>query len=413
MDKNVLNVTSEIGPLREVLLHRPGGEVENLTPDYLTEFLFDDIPFLEVARKEHDTFAQTLRDKGVKVTYIENLVAEVMDTGDELRKEFVNRFLEEAHVMSQRARDYIASWLFANYDNKGIADKLIEGIRNDEVPGYNKLTTLESLANRDYPFLTNPLPNTLFTRDPFSTIGHGVTINHMHTDIRRRETLFAEYVFTHHPTYKNLNVPRWFNRYTQSEIEGGDELVINNKTLFIGISQRTQAASIEALAAKLFYTEGVEFERILAFNIPKSRAFMHLDTVFTQIDHDKFTIHPGIEGSLTVFTLTKGSEGTGSLKITEESDSLENILSKVLDRKVTLIRCGGGDVIAGAREQWNDGANTLALSPGEVFVYARNHVTNKLLQDNGIKLNIVPSSELSRGRGGPRCMSMPLVRDQI
>jgi len=138
---------------------------------------------------------------------------------------------------------------------------------------------------------------------------------------------------------------------------------------------------------------------------------MHLDTVFTQIDHDKFTIHPGIEGSLTVYTLTKGSSGEGSIKISEETDQLDKLLSKILDKKVSLIRCGGGDVIAGDREQWNDGANTLALAPGEVVVYSRNHVTNNLLQDNGIKINVMPSSELSRGRGGPRCMSMPLIRE--
>jgi arginine deiminase len=413
MDSKVLNVTSEIGGLKEVLLHRPGEEVENLTPDYLAEFLFDDIPYLKVAQEEHDDFARQLKARGVKVSYIENLVAEMMATNADLRREFVDTFLIEAHIHSSRFRAHVSSWLFDNFDNKALADKLIAGIRTNEVPGYEKLTTLESLANADYPFLTNPLPNVLFTRDPFATIGHGVTINKMHTDIRSRETLFADYVFKHHPTYKNVNVPRWFNRDAKTELEGGDELVINKKTLFIGISQRTQAASIEALAEKMFYTEGVSFERILAFNIPKVRAFMHLDTVFTQIDHNKFTIHPGIEGSLEVFTLTKGKGGVGSLHIEKSNDTLEHLLSKTLDRKVELFRCGGGDVIAGGREQWNDGANTLAINPGEVFVYSRNHVTNKLLTEAGIKLNIIPSSELSRGRGGPRCMSMPLIREDI
>ena len=181
--------------------------------------------------------------------------------------------------------------------------------------------------------------------------------------------------------------------------------------LAIGISERTDAASIEKLAKKVFDTNE-SFKKILALHIPNKRAFMHLDTVFTMVDYDKFTIHPEIEGPLTVYSLTKGENGT--IKIEKESKELEQVLAEALGlEKVTLLRCGGGNPIAGAREQWNDGANTLAIAPGEVVVYARNHVTNKLLQEAGIKLHIMPSSELSRGRGGPRCMSMPLWREEI
>ncbi|MCL2520791.1 MAG: arginine deiminase [Spirochaetaceae bacterium] len=407
----ILNVTSEIGNLKEVLVHRPGGELENLTPNYLSEFLFDDIPYLEVARQEHDAFAKIMTDKGIKVIYVEKLMAETIATSDELRNEFISNFLREAKIYDSKTRSFVAAWLIENFNHQGIVDKLIEGIRSKDIPGFDKLSSLASVINSHYPFLTNPLPNTLFTRDPFATVGHGVTINKMYTHLRSRETLMADYIFKYHPKYKNADIPRWYNRDDLAHIEGGDELIINEKTLFIGVSERTEATAIENLAKKLFYTEGVSFERVLAFDIPKTRAFMHLDTVFTQIDHDKFTIHPGIEGSLTVYTLTKGSSGEGSIKISEETDQLDKLLSKILDKKVSLIRCGGGDVIAGDREQWNDGANTLALAPGEVVVYSRNHVTNNLLQDNGIKINVMPSSELSRGRGGPRCMSMPLIRE--
>jgi arginine deiminase len=325
--------------------------------------------------------------------------------------QFVEDFLEEADVWQPNARKLIGEWLFDNFSNKEIIDQLIAGLRVRDIPNFRD-NSLAGMVARSYPFLTNPLPNVLFTRDPFATIGNGVTVNHMRKPIRRRETLMADYIFKYHPSYQVNPVPRWFNRDAKSCLEGGDELVINETTLFIGISERTDAMGIETLAQSIFYKHSTSFQQILAFLIPHKRAFMHLDTVFTQIDHDKFTIHPGIEGDLTVYTLKRGAVA-GSISITEEHEHLETVLARVLDRKVTLLRCGGDDVIAGDREQWNDGANTLAIAPGEVCTYSRNHVTNELLEQAGIKVHLVPSSELSRGRGGPRCMSMPLVRELL
>ena len=207
-------------------------------------------------------------------------------------------------------------------------------------------------------------------------------------------------------------IPFWYNRNETTSLEGGDELILNEKTLAIGISQRTDARSIEKVSKKLF-NSNTNFERVLAFHIPKKRAFMHLDTVFTMVDYDKFTVHPGIEGPLTVYEITKDEKSENGLKVNKENGTLEQILTKYLNRKITLIRCGGGDPINAAREQWNDGSNTLAIAPGEVVVYSRNYITNELLDKYGIKLHIVPSCELSRGRGGPRCMSMPLIREDI
>jgi len=207
-------------------------------------------------------------------------------------------------------------------------------------------------------------------------------------------------------------VERFYDRDFEYHIEGGDILNLNEKTLAIGISQRTQADAIEKIAKQIFFnSKNTELENILAFNIPNTRAFMHLDTVFTQIDYDKFTIHPGIQGPLQVFKITKGKV-EGELNIVEMNAKLEDILAKHLGvDKVTLIQCGGGDKIIADREQWNDGSNTLCIKPGEVVVYSRNYITNKLLVENGIKIHVIPSSELSRGRGGPRCMSMPLIRE--
>ena len=194
-------------------------------------------------------------------------------------------------------------------------------------------------------------------------------------------------------------------------IEGGDILILNEKTVTIGISQRTTPQAIEILSRKLLSEEN-GFEKILAIDIPKLRSFMHLDTVFTMVDRNKFTVHNNISHALRVFVITKG--GTDGVQIMEEQDSLENILMEHLHLdKVELIKCGGGSVIDAAREQWNDGSNTLAVAPGVVVVYGRNHVTNEILRESGIETLVIPSSELSRGRGGPRCMSMPLVREKI
>lgn len=235
--------------------------------------------------------------------------------------------------------------------------------------------------------------------------------NHMRTVTRNRETLFAKYIFENHPRFKDSDIPRWFDRDDTTSLEGGDELVLNKEVLAIGISERTDAASIEKMAKRIF-DKDESFKTVLAFHIPNKRAFMHLDTVFTMIDFDKFTIHPEIEGPLTVYAISRG-EGN-SIKIQKETQELDKVLAKYLEvEKVTLIRCGGGDMIDAAREQWNDGSNTLAIAPGEVVVYSRNHVTNKLLEEAGVKLHIMPSSELSRGRGGPRCMSMPLYRENL
>lgn len=200
------------------------------------------------------------------------------------------------------------------------------------------------------------------------------------------------------------------DREDSTRIEGGDELVLSNQVLAVGISQRTDVASIERLARNIFESEP-SFEHVLAFSIGEKRKFMHLDTVFTMVDYDKFTIHPEIEGDLTVYSISKEN---GTIQIVEEKDTLENILCRSLDLSaIELIRCGGDDVTAAAREQWSDGSNTLTIAPGEVIVYDRNVITNKRLKEAGVKLNYIPGSELVRGRGGPRCMSMPFIREDI
>ena len=411
-DDRALNVTSEIGRLKTVLLHRPGEEIENLTPDLLDRLLFDDIPYLKVAREEHDAFAQTLREAGVEVLYLEVLAAEAIETSDEVKQQFISEFIDEAGVESERLKEALIEYFNSFSDNKAMVDKMMAGVRKEELKDYHR-ESLYDQVNNVYPFVCDPMPNLYFTRDPFATIGHGITLNHMRTDTRNRETIFAKYIFRHHPRFEGKDIPFWFNRNDKTSLEGGDELILSKEILAVGISQRTDSASVEKLAKKLLYYLDTSFKTVLAFKIPVSRAFMHLDTVFTQVDYDKFTVHPGIVGPLEVYALTKDPENDGQLLVTEEVDTLENILKKYLDRDIKLIKCGGGDEIIAAREQWNDGSNTLAIAPGEVIVYSRNYVTNEILEKEGIKLHVIPSSELSRGRGGPRCMSMPLIREDL
>ena len=411
-DDRALNVTSEIGRLKTVLLHRPGEEIENLTPDLLDRLLFDDIPYLKVAREEHDAFAQTLREAGVEVLYLEVLAAEAIETSDEVKQQFISEFIDEAGVESERLKEALIEYFNSFSDNKAMVDKMMAGVRKEELKDYHR-ESLYDQVNNVYPFVCDPMPNLYFTRDPFATIGHGITLNHMRTDTRNRETIFAKYIFRHHPRFEGKDIPFWFNRNDKTSLEGGDELILSKEILAVGISQRTDSKSVEKLAKKLLYYPDTSFKTVLAFKIPVSRAFMHLDTVFTQVDYDKFTVHPGIVGPLEVYAITKDPENDGQLIAVEECDTLENILKKYLKRDIELIKCGGGDEIIAAREQWNDGSNTLAIAPGEVVVYSRNYVTNEILEKKGIKLHVIPSSELSRGRGGPRCMSMPLIREDL
>lgn len=399
-----MNVKSEIGKLKTVLVHRPGKELESLTPDLLEKLLFDDIPFLKVAQEEHDLFVKTLEDEGVEVLYLTTLMTEALETHPEVKDGFINSFIEESKVKSNPIKTALFKY-FKSLNTNDMVHKMIEGVRTQEVVIPKKLSIMDMLED-EYPFYTDPIPNILFQRDPFSTIGKGVAISKMSMLARQRETLFSEYIINYHPRFKDWKAPHYYDRNNRYPIEGGDILVLSEKLLAIGISSRTDPRGIEYLAEKIF-NAGESFETILAFNIPKSRSFMHLDTVFTQVHYDMFTIHPGIEEKLTVFEIRKKEDG---IEIVKMVDNIETILEKHLNRKIKLIRCGGKDTITATREQWNDGANTLCVAPGVVIVYDRNQVTNQLLKQQGIRVLEIKSSELSRGRGGPRCMSMPLIR---
>ena len=398
---------SEIGKLNRVLLHRIGHEVEGLVPDNFARLLFDDIPYLKVAEQEHDRFAQVLRDNGVEVIYYVDETAKAI-RDPEVKKAFLNDILDESDLNSEGIREAIYDYLIRMPEREMVA-KIIAGVRKTDIPNVES-KTLADLISSSYPFYMDPMPNLYFTRDPGACVGNGLNVHHMSTVTRRRESLLLKCMFMYNKDFAPEGSQLWYDYDDPASIEGGDVLVLNSETVAIGLSQRTTALGIERFAENVLHKS--TFKRVIVFDIPKSRAFMHLDTVFTMVDFDKFTIHPEIEGPLQLFEITLNAEGKAHFE--SVTDELSHLLARVLKvPAVELIRCGGNDAMAAQREQWNDGSNTLCIAPGTVVTYERNYVTNDLLDKKGIKVLTIPSSELSRGRGGPRCMSCPVNRDDL
>lgn len=405
-----IHVRSEIGPLKKVLLQRPGRELEHLSPETMESLLFDDIPFLYRAQEEHDRFAEILRENGAEVVYLDALTAEVLEKEPSVREPFIEDVIEKAGGCARGYREALRDYLRSISDAKTLVRRTMAGVTYEEVFG-NHAAGLSGLVREKTRFLMPPVPNLYFTRDPFACIGRGVSLNHMYSATRNRETIYGSYILRHHPDFKG-RVPLYYTPQEHFSIEGGDILNLSETVLAVGLSQRTQPEAIERLTKNIFADEESKITTVLAFEIPRTRAFMHLDTVFTQVDRDKFTVHPGILGTLSVYELTGRGEKT--IRTRRLEAPLEDILRQYLHLdRVTLIRCGGESPIAAEREQWSDGSNTLCIRPGVVLVYDRNYVTNRILNDCGIETLEMPSSELSRGRGGPRCMSMPLVREDL
>ncbi len=401
-----INVYSEIGKLKTVLIHEPGNEIHNLTPKHLDDLLFDDIPWLPLAKKEHQTFAKTFIDNGVKVVYLVDLVVEALDISEEVKKEFIQQFVKDANINSTTLSEVVLEYLNEIKDTRTMVLKAIAGIKKTDLPDW-KIRTLRDLID-DKQFATDPMPNLYFQRDPFASIGDGISLNSMFSVTRSRETIFGEYIFKYHPVYKNNKL--FYNRNEVKSIEGGDIMVLNHKTLIIGASQRTTPIAIERLAKNIFFNEQTTFENIVVLSIPKARTFMHLDTIFTQVDFNKFTIHKECYESLRIIEIQKGDN---KLIVNESKEELKTILEKYIHQDVILIPCGGEDRVTADREQWSDGSNTIAIAPGKVIAYERNDTTNAILRSYGVEVFEIPSSELSRGRGGPRCMCMPLEREDV
>lgn len=406
--KNAITNFSEIAPLKKVLVHRPGDEFLNLTPNTLERLLFDDIPYLKVAQAEHDAFTNAMRAEGVEVIYLVDMMAETLDTSATVRREFIKQFIFEGGITSPKIARYCYDLLSKIKDNRELVKKCIAGIDTTEIK--ELMNTSGFYAARDTGrMVLDPLPNLIFTRDPFATVGHDITLHRMLRPTRNRETIFGEYIFKYHPFYDDIKL--LYDRTEPYSIEGGDIQVLSKEVIAIGISERTEPDAIANFAKKLFKDKNNKFKYILAIDIPDERSFMHLDTVMTQVDVDKFAVQNAIMDISTIYEITQGAGN--EIEIVEIRQSLQKVLEKYLHiSKIELIKCGNGKRIDAEREQWSDGVNLICLRPGVVIAYDRNFVTNETLRRHGIKVIEVPSSEISRGRGGTHCMSMALIREE-
>lgn len=404
------NVKSEIGILEAVLLHRPGKELERLTPQYLEELLFDDIPWLGKMKEEHNLFAEALKKKGTQVYYYDQMLEEVLRDGS-IREEFIQEIAAFTGINKLKEKEAILEYLKSR-NSAELAEISIAGLHKNEIDYKKESRSLSYYITDDYPFYINPLPNLYFTRDPGAVIGNGISINSMKTRARNRETMILAYINKYHKEVRSSSPPLWYDYSYSDSIEGGDILILNDHVIAVGCSARTSPNGIEKLAENLFRSDS-GYKEVLVIQIPFKRAYMHLDTVFTMLDVNKFTIFPGIEQELKVFHIAPPADGTAGLNITPKDD-LISALNEVLNRDdVRLIQSGGGDFITAAREQWNDSTNTLAIAPGVVVTYRRNQASNETLRENGVEVVEIEGSELVRGRGGPRCMSMPLRRAAV
>jgi len=397
-------IRSEAGLLRTVIVHRPGLELERLTPSNKDELLFDELIWVEKAQDEHDAFATTLAIAGVDVLYLTSLLETVLSDGN----------VAEAFISAQVGDDLCGRrlagrvrGLLTDLDTDALVKHLIGGVTFGDV---GETEGLVAALHGPDDFVLAPIPNTVFMRDSSVWVGDGVILNPMNRIVRRRETALLKLVYQHHPLF--AGAPIWFGDrpgdHFPASVEGGDILVVGERGLAVGISERTSPSGASAMIARLFEEDVVD--RVLAVELPQGRATMHLDTVVTMVDGDTVVIYPRIQALVRCFRVTPGPDGYPKAReVAGLADGLAWAAGVSRMRVIEpTLRKAEAD-----REQWNDANNTFAIAPGEVVAYERNVVTNRILEDAGVTVHRIPSYELPRGRGGPRCMTCPVDREPI
>ncbi|MBU9766530.1 arginine deiminase [Mycobacterium sp. TNTM28] len=393
---------SEVGRLRAVILHRPGPELQRLTPRNNDALLFDGLPWVAKAQREHDAFAALLRSRGVEVLLLADLLTEALAHSGAARMHGISAAVDARRLgvpLAQELSSYLRTLPPAD-----LARILMAGMTFNEVPFGGPELSLVRLMHHGGDFVIDPLPNLLFTRDSSFWIGPRVAITSLALPARVRETSLTDVIYAHHPRF--LGVRRAYESRS-APVEGGDVLLLAPGVVAVGVGERTTPAGAEALARSLFDDDLAH--TVLAVPIRQERAQMHLDTVCTMVDVDAVVMYPNIVDSLSAFTIHRTD---GEIQIDDEVPFVQAAAAAMGIDRLRVIDTGL-DPVTAEREQWDDGNNTLALAPGVVVAYERNSETNARLVDSGIEVLPIEASELGTGRGGPRCMSCPAARDPV
>jgi arginine deiminase len=419
---DTFGVHSEVGKLRKVMVHRPELSLQRLTPTTHDELLFDDVLWVERAQHEHDQFVARMRERGVEVFVLRDLLAEALAATDEGRRRLIELAASE-YTVGVSLVDEVRAILW-NLKPDQLAKHLIGGLTVAESGldlGKFKELSLPAAALDDMSaFVLPPLPNTLFTRDSSCWIYGGVSINPMYWPARRLEAYNVAAIYRAHPMFAGASFDYWYPHlgddgrfqvedFGRSSLEGGDVQPIGNGTVLIGLSERSQARMIEQIARALFAKGAAE--RVIAVVMTKDRAHMHLDTVFTMLDRDTVTVYPQVMDKVRAISLRPGAT-EGKFHVTEEEGFLPAVADALGVPKLRVVETGG-DAYQQEREQWDDGNNVVALEPGVVVAYERNTYTIAKMREAGVEVIAIEGFELGKGRGGGHCMTCPLVRDPL